>query len=143
MSETKEYLNQIRYINQDIGSLKEELKNMNASFLGSQQLKPDKVQTSARESYDEGLVAYVELKNNIDKKIADLIQLNMKIGNEINQLSDHNQRYVLRERYILNKSWKDIAFSLNYTERHIHRIHGKALNSFTEKGFAKSLKIQS
>ncbi|MFL2104146.1 DUF1492 domain-containing protein [Mycobacteroides abscessus] len=106
---------------------------MSASFLGAQQLKTDKVQTSARESYDDGYVAYAELKTSIDKKIGDSLRLKMKIGNEIDQLSDRKQKYVLKARYVLNKSWKDIAYSLNYTERHVHRIHGKALIAFGKK----------
>lgn len=133
MKHTKEYLNRIRYINIEIDSLSEELETLKASFLGSQKLKHDKIQTSAKQSYDDNLVHYAELNDRINEKIDDLIKLKIKVDKEIDKLTDRKEAIVLRNRYIMNKSWKEIAHSLNYTERHIYKIHGKALLSFYDK----------
>lgn len=53
-----------------------------------------------------------------------------KISEQINKLEDQNEIDVLFYRYIRQLDWWKIAERMNYTERHIHRIHGEALVHF-------------
>lgn len=48
-------------------------------------------------------------------------------------MEDDNQRALLMCRYIKGMSWEDIAVKLNYTWRHVHRIHSQALDSIDIK----------
>ena len=45
----------------------------------------------------------------------------------IDQLDDYQERIVLDYRYIWFENWQDIAYKLNYTERQVYKIHGRAL----------------
>ena len=45
----------------------------------------------------------------------------------INLLEDFQEKLILEYRYIYYENWQDIALSLNYEERQVYRIHGRAL----------------
>ncbi|MGN1416255.1 MAG: DUF1492 domain-containing protein [Oscillospiraceae bacterium] len=45
----------------------------------------------------------------------------------IDLVADPAQREVLDRRYIRGELWEDIAVSMNYSRRHINRLHGWAL----------------
>lgn len=56
-----------------------------------------------------------------------------RILDRIRRVEDDNQRALLMCRYIKGMSWEDIAVSLGYTWRHVHRIHSQALDSINLK----------
>jgi len=45
----------------------------------------------------------------------------------ISNLEDYQESLVMEMRYIYYENWQDIALKLNYDERQIYRIHGRAL----------------
>lgn len=45
----------------------------------------------------------------------------------INSLDNYQECLVLEMRYLCYENWQDIALKLNYEERQIFRIHGRAL----------------
>lgn len=45
----------------------------------------------------------------------------------INTLDDFQERMVLQLRYLYFENWQDIAYRLNYHERAIYKVHGRAL----------------
>lgn len=55
------------------------------------------------------------------------IKAHKDIGNRINQLDNEDERDVLFYRYIKDKRWWEIAELMGYSERHITRLHGSAL----------------
>lgn len=63
---------------------------------------------------------YGEAVNECNDKLA---EINFFIG----CLQDYQERIVMEYRYIHFENWQDIAYKLNYEERQIYRIHGKAL----------------
>ena len=50
---------------------------------------------------------------------------------KIEALPDDNLREVLYNKYILGQTLEEISFTLNYSKRHIERLHVKALEKFT------------
>lgn len=50
-----------------------------------------------------------------------------EISSRIMELSSENERDVLFYRYIKGFAWWEIAEKMGYSERQIHRYHGKAL----------------
>lgn len=61
------------------------------------------------------------------------VRLYNDILDRIRRVEDDNQRALLICRYIKGMSWEDIAVSLGYTWRHVHRIHSQALDSINLK----------
>lgn len=133
MKNVKKYLNRIRYLDMSIQALQEEIDSTRASFLGAAQMKEDKVQESKKGTYDDQYVRYIELNKSVNDEIDKLINLKKTVGQQINQIENVKEQVVLRYRYLLNNQWKEIAYKLECTERHVHKIHGKALLSFKER----------
>lgn len=61
------------------------------------------------------------------------VRLYESISDRIRRVEDDNQRALLMCRYIKGMSWEDIAVMLNYTWRHVHRIHSQALDGIDLK----------
>ncbi len=53
-----------------------------------------------------------------------------EISGQISSLSSENEKDVLFYRYIKGFSWLEIAEKMNYSERWVLKIHGKALSHF-------------
>lgn len=64
-------------------------------------------------------------------KIKAAKNLRNKIEEKIENLPSANLREVLYNKYILGKTLEEISFILNYSKRHIERLHVKALEKFT------------
>ena len=61
---------------------------------------------------------------NIRKECANRLQ---EIEFFIGLLDDYQEKLVLQYRYIYYENWQDIAIALNYHERAIFKVHGRAL----------------
>ena len=132
----KMYLRQAYRIDQLIQSNKkevEELHELSISISGIDTSK-DVVQTSP--SGDASYVKIIEkidelervIKNDIDK----LLKLKIEIRNTIDSVSDSEERLLLHHRYLHFMNWEEICESMYVSERTVHRIHGRALNSVDE-----------
>lgn len=53
-----------------------------------------------------------------------------QIVNQIKKMKNENEKDVLFYRYIRGLDWWEIAEKMRYGERHIYKIHGKALINF-------------
>ena len=49
----------------------------------------------------------------------------------ISSISDAAQREVLSRRYLMGQQWEEIAGSMDYSVRHITRLHGLALQNMS------------
>ena len=58
------------------------------------------------------------------KECADRLQ---EIESFIGLLHDYQEKLVLQYRYLYYENWQDIAIALNYHERAIFKVHGRAL----------------
>lgn len=133
----KEYLRQIRRIDQHIDSLIREREDLEKAqtFLRSPQIEGDRVQTSP--SGDPPWMGYIikweELTNRIGEEWDALIEKRGIIIAQINSLSDTRYIALLTKRYVEYKSFEKIAVEMNYTYDHIRRLHGWALEAFKQK----------
>lgn len=73
----------------------------------------------------------------LDRMIRELIEERYKrikayqeIVSSIKRLKSENEKDVLFYRYIRGLDWWEIAEKMRYGERHIYKIHGKALTNF-------------
>ena len=66
------------------------------------------------------------IQDKIDQKLDELICLKEQIENAISGL-DPNERLLIRLKYCEGLTWEEVAVRLNYTWRHVHRIHKNIL----------------
>lgn len=53
-----------------------------------------------------------------------------EISDKIERMENEDEKDVLMYRYIKLMKWEDICVKMQYSWKHIHRIHSKALNNF-------------
>lgn len=82
------------------------------------------VKTSGGERPVERLA---ELDEQIDREIDRLADVKREILGVIGRVENGTLRALLIERYINCQTWEEIAVRMNYTYRHITRMHGEAL----------------
>lgn len=126
---TRKELNDSFYAKQLIKSYQEQIKELqekclslksSSSFSGtpSRQSK-----TAAYTTYIEQIICLEEkLQNAIEKQL----QAETKTMEYIEQFNG-TKKLLLRLRYIEHKSWSEIADEMNYSERHILRLHREIL----------------
>lgn len=129
----KEYLNQIRYIDNEIQAHLEERSRLRQAIeIKTTSYNDNKVQETNSNNYDERYIKYVDMADIINEKIDTLIDLKMKVSSEIDQLDKAEHRLLLRQRYINLKSFEEIAVCMSYDIRQVHRIHGNALQNMSQ-----------
>lgn len=127
---TKQWLSRARSIDSEIDTLLISYAETKARLLSiTQQITGDPVQsTKDPHKYD----ALVVLSAQIDAKVDSLVDAKKEIAEAILKLPKRNHREVLMRRYIGGESWADIAEGLNYSQRAVYKIHGRALIEMTE-----------
>lgn len=78
---------------------------------------------------EEIIAKIVDLENRINVDIDRLIDLKAEISEVIEAVKDAQERLLLRYRYIDGKTFEEIAVMMEYSWRHIHRLHSQALSS--------------
>ena len=131
--DVKEYLNKIRYIDNEINA-KEEIKQRMYERLASvkaTQYREIDVQGGIRKTSEDRILEYIEYSEHINELIDGLVNLKMTVVEEIEKIDDGLYRTILTERYINNRKWDDIAGILDYEDsRPIFRAHNDALREF-------------
>ena len=78
------------------------------------------------------IVKVIELENEINADIDRLVDLKRDIMEMINKVGNLNYQILLEMRYLGGKSWENIALDLNYNNRSVFKVHGKALKKIEE-----------
>lgn len=132
----KEYLRQIRRIDQHIDSLIREREDLEKAqtFLRSPQIEGDRVQTSP--SGDPPFMGYLlkwdKLTQQIGEEWDKLIELKHEAISRINNLKDSRHIDLLMRRYVRYESFEQIAVDMGYSFDYVLKIHGRALERFAE-----------
>lgn len=130
----KQYLSQAHHLNELIDSDIAELSMLEATCDGLSSLAFDKenIQTSGFpvSPLERTIIKIESVKEKINWEIDSFIDLKEEIRNAINQLSDTDERLILRLRYVLFKEWSEIQSTFGREERQIYSLHQKALNHF-------------
>lgn len=131
MSNARRYLNQVRYIDQNIGSRQQELDNLRTTISSGSDWKQDIVSSSRQaKSFVDKLV---KLDAEIAAKIDELFDLKTIVTDQIDQLELSEHVVILREKYLNQRTFDYIARQLHTSERHVKRLHGDALQAFEDK----------
>lgn len=130
MSEAKDLLQKILFLDAEINSLIREHKTMKSTILKATDYSNEPVATTKRNTSEDKLVKLADKSSDIDRKIIELMDFKIKMGEHISEMEDERHRVILRERYINGLSFCEISKIIGYSERHLHRIHGEALVEF-------------
>lgn len=71
-----------------------------------------------------------ELKVHYDNALKEALELRLKIEKQISEVDGGILSELLYQKYIFGKTLEDISLILNYSTRHIERMHIKALDMF-------------
>lgn len=130
----KEYLSQGRWLNQKILNRNDEIRQLRelAETIKATNYEQSIVQTSGKP--DAVFASIVEKIADSESELSDEVERYLKfrekIGREIRQLPEDEEKILLEKRYISFKPWTVIADEMGYVRRHITRKHTEALQSF-------------
>lgn len=129
----KEYLQQIRKADRMIENKLSEIKMLRGLAESvTSTWKQDVVQTSgAGDKLGDTVAKIVDLQNEINADIDKLIDLKREIMSVVDQL-EAPFCDLLYKRYFQFMNWKEIAVDMNYTFRHVTRMHGEALKKVND-----------
>lgn len=126
---TKEELNFIRHVDDSVNTKIRQLEMLKSKrfLLSSFDYSKSKVQTSNQGNHSEELInKIIDFEAEINRDVDTLIDLKMKARVEIDQVGGV-YGVILQMRYLENRNWVEISRALNYSPKHIFKLHGKAL----------------
>lgn len=78
-----------------------------------------------------------EKEREIVNEISKLIDFKLKVSSEINNMKDGRYIELLHRRYIEHESWNAISIDMQYSLKHITKLHRRALQEFEEQFLRK------
>lgn len=130
----KEYLQQAYIIDRKIKLDTEKLEAARSALYGKT-VRYDRVGSKPvpqGNGTENAVLRVLELEERLDKEIDRLTEKRQEIEKAVNAVpADDVQREVLTRRYLLYQKWEVIAEEMNYSERHIRRLHGHALKNMS------------
>lgn len=130
--EAKEFLKTVYWSEKEVNSLRNELRQVEATLLSSPSWSDMKVQTSGMQSTDDTYVQMMEIRERLMHQISHTVMMRDKASQMISRVPDEKQRFVLRERYLNRRDWVEISDDLLRSRSQIYRIHGFGLLAFKE-----------
>lgn len=132
-TDVKEFLMRYRNANREINAkLDEILKLRELSVKTTAVLGGDKVQTSVGNTTEKIVAEIVDLENEVGEAVDGLREIKHEVENVIEAVPAESQRAVLKLRYINCETWEEIAEDLDYTYRHVLRLHNMALKAMND-----------
>lgn len=133
---SKEYLRQVRKIDTIVRNKKETLESLEAKIgIQGVNFESDGSFPATRNvnRTSEMIMRIIELKDEINRDIANLLGIKREVMRVIDSLNNPDEINLLYLRYIQYMKWEDIAVEMNYSYPHIHRIHASALKNLEKK----------
>lgn len=131
----KEYLEQVKIKEAAIKNLERDRTNLVAMMYSMGGAgSGERVQSSKDPDKFGTLYGKIDEKEReIASEISKLIDFKLKISSEINKMKDGRYIELLHRRYIEHESWNAISIDMQYSLKHIAKLHKRALQEFEEK----------
>lgn len=135
---TKDELQKIIYLDDRMNSKLRQLKELKLTRENVKGIdySKEKVQSNPINMLEATVIKMIETEEEINESIDKLVDLKNHAREKINQVEGVNGT-VLEMRYLECMSFEEIAYRLNYSIQHIHRLHGQALVEIKEQGETK------
>lgn len=91
------------------------------------------VQPSTRNSRENVLAKIADFELSIDQRIDKLYSVKQEINDAIGRVEDQQLRTILTKRYLIFEAWEQIAIDMNYSTKHIFKLHEQALSRVDTK----------
>lgn len=131
----KDYLRQAFCLDRRIASDIDEIRELRelAESVSSPTLG-ERVQTSRSTTapFARSIEKIIDLESKVADEVDRLVDMKTEIRETIDKVDDHDQRMLLRYRYIHFHTWEEIAAEMNYGLRWVYALHGRALDSVTK-----------
>lgn len=130
----RQYLKQAYRLNERIKDKEERIADLKEAAISVSAIdySKDKIQNTTQGDalYVNQIAQIIELEKKLNDDLQKLKRLKVEISQAIDAVDDVNCSLVLSKRYILMKSWEQIAEEMTYSVSQILRIHEKALIIF-------------
>ena len=130
------YLKQIENIDTQVKSMIEEIGALQDKAFSIASVQADDIRVMTSQASDARFVGYLarkdEIEHDVDRKLARLLDLKMRIREVIAQVPDVKCQLVLRYRYIHLLSWPETQERLGLCERSVYNLHKRALSFVAE-----------
>lgn len=133
MTDAKAYLKRIRLYDSHINNKMEELERLKAMVTKiTQTLREDAGGGSrSQDKIGDAVSRIVDLQAELNAEIDRYIDSKAEICKALNKIQKQRYFDVLYKRYVLFKTWQQIADEMGYTDlRSVYRLHGRALLAF-------------
>ena len=127
-----------RILAKEVEQLKEQLEALEASLYSPKGQKFTTMPRAANgtgHTMDDAVARHMDLVKLYKEKLAEKESRQLSIEMAIESLEDTAERVVMRDRYLLGRSWRSIVMKLEdrgYSERQVYRLHGFALFKLKE-----------
>jgi len=129
----KDYLNRAYRINELIGEHMQELAKLH-------QMKDSLPSCGAggnshsadNASYAKIVERIVDFENEIRKKNSEMLDARIEVRKHIDKVENADYNLILKKRYLQFMTMESIARDMGFCERHIKRLHKKALTVFEQ-----------
>lgn len=135
MESAKDYLRQIRRIDEQVNSKLAEVERLNDMLTRITPILKDDGGAHAdgnQDKFSGAIAKIVDLKDEINRDIDRLVDLKKEAYDLLHGVQNQTYQTLLHKRYFLFESFEKIAVDLGYTYRNVCYIHGKALVAFGE-----------
>ena len=126
----KEYMEQARYLDMQINSKIEQVRNLNELATKVTAVYSDTPHNLSKNTsqMEETVLKIIDLENEINRDIDALVDLKREIMRVVNRIEPAEYRMLLEMRYLQFKKWEQIALLMSTDLRWVYRMHGRALN---------------
>lgn len=128
----KQYLGRAYRLTELIGEHMQEIKKLHmirdslvSSGAGGVCSSPD-----GNANYAKVIEKIIDFENEIRKKNAQLLDARIETRRLIDNVKNVDHNLILKKRYLQFMTFEGIAKDMAYTERHIYRLHDKAVEVF-------------
>ena len=135
----KEYLSRISMLDAQIKTRQNQVEELKALVEGSRkELSADRIQSSTKkDTLAECVIRWIQFEKEITVKLNKLIKLKNRIIGQIYEMDNLRHIRILELRYVEQKKWEEIADDMKLDLRYIYRLHGYALQDFTNRFLKK------
>lgn len=111
--------------------VKVKMEKLEAMKEGAKKMTPSYAEahgnSGVQDSMAESVSSYIDYQNALFEEVNRHIKLLDEIRTIIYGVPDPRYRVLLARRYLDYQSWEIIAYAMNYTWQHVHRLHAEAL----------------
>ena len=126
----KEYLRGYLYCKRREVLLEEQIAELRERKMSPCSYIDGMLRAKGNNDLSEYIAKLDELIYRLDEERLLAVRKYEEIYMQVEKVQNPVLKEVLTRHYLLGEVWEDIAFRMNYSNRHILRIHGEALKEF-------------